>query len=156
MSTEPRCVSAPESRSTTARARPVPGRSCAVRFHYKRPSTKAWPAAVTGRHALVAGTHGSHDAFRTRARKAYEPSWRLPSVCHIEASSSVMPAQCGARKDTMPVAKSYIAPATAMRPVDSRSFSTGLSCRIVAVARSTFVRATASTNAMLVPVRAPL
>jgi hypothetical protein len=52
-----------------------------------------------------------------------------------------------AKKSTTPVSRLYIAPATFIAPFDSISASTGLSLRMSAIAISTFLRATASTNA---------
>jgi hypothetical protein len=52
-----------------------------------------------------------------------------------------------AKKSTTPVSKLYIAPAILIAPFDSISASTGLSLRMSAIVISTFLRATASTNA---------
>jgi hypothetical protein len=51
------------------------------------------------------------------------------------------------KKSTTPVFRLYIPPAILMSPCDSMSASTAPSLRILSIVISTFLRATASTNA---------
>src|SRR5882762_7478253 len=51
-----------------------------------------------------------------------------------------------AKNSTIPVSRLYIEPAIFMLPLDSRSRSTGLFSRMLAIVADTFFRATASTN----------
>src|ERR1041384_7116104 len=52
-----------------------------------------------------------------------------------------------AKNSTIPVSRSYIEPAILILPLDSRSRSTELFSRMLAIVSDTFFRATASTNA---------
>src|SRR5215468_8822791 len=60
-----------------------------------------------------------------------------------------------AKKSTTPVSRLYIAPAILTAPWASMSASAGLSRRILSITSSTFLRATASTNAEFVDVLSP-
>ena len=68
-------------------------------------------------------------------------------MCRHAPSSILGRHDCYSKNSAAPVSRLYIEPTIFMLPVDSRSRSTGLFSRMLAMVRETFCRATASTNA---------
>src|SRR5271166_1156677 len=81
----------------------------------------------------------------TRFRSAHDISeftWTGAATLSQPGRVTV-PANRYARNSTTPVSRLYIEPAIFMVPVDSRSRSTGLFSRMLAIVSNTFFRATA-------------
>src|SRR5712664_464302 len=74
-------------------------------------------------------------------------SGRLKRRAHSQRTSQLGYPNYPAKKSTTPVSRLYIAPAILIAPFDSFSANTGLPLRMSAIVISTFLRATASTNA---------
>src|SRR5438445_12720282 len=72
-------------------------------------------------------------------------SWKSANGRSVDSTRDPGPNRYS-RNSTIPVSRLYIEPAIFMLPLDSRSRSTGLFSRMLAIVSDTFFRATASTN----------